>query len=87
MDAVRKCERCHKQRAESMFYDAFGKPTKTCVVCRTSKRESHIRNDKRIRVGRVDMKTCRKCGQEKPVSAFLPGFTHCRACQRERREQ
>lgn len=59
----------------------------TCKDCRA--KSKHGKNhDGTVKGGRDGVtKTCRKCGKEKPLQAFLPGFDHCRACQRERREQ
>lgn len=59
----------------------------TCKDCRAKSQKANERKNKQTtgRVGNIQTKTCRRCGKEKPLIEFLPGFDHCRECQRNRR--
>ena len=60
----------------------------TCKECRArQKRASQFKHEGVAKGGRKGVvKICTRCGREKPVLAFLPGFDHCRECPRNRRE-
>lgn len=81
------CSRCNKERDVTMFYDGYGKETRTCIKCRITRNQKrgYDFTGERERKIPEKTKTCKRCGQTKPLASFLPGFDHCRECQRKRR--
>ena len=79
------CTTCHIERNVSMFLDGYGKETKTCIKCRARKNRCNGYDFNGERRVPEKTRTCKRCGKTKPLVAFLPGFEHCRECQRKRR--
>ena len=79
------CTSCHKERDITMFLDGYGKETRTCIKCRIRRCRSRGHDPEGERRVPEKTKTCKRCGKTKPLAAFLPGFQHCRECQRKRR--
>lgn len=84
MDKTRRCLVCQR----ILDVDKFPRGSKfTCRECRERAKKSYkLEHGGTVKGGRMGVwKTCKKCGIEKPIIEFLPGFDHCRACQRARR--
>lgn len=81
------CTTCHKARDITMFYNGYGKETRTCIKCRIRKNQNRGYDFTGERERKIPEKTrmCKRCGKTKPLASFLPGFAHCRECQRKRR--
>ena len=87
MRITRTCTNCHATKTIDQFEAPNGGLYRTCATCRKrsmlNKRRYKLNEE--IKENKQNLKVCTKCGKEKPLLAFLPGFDHCRECQRERR--
>ena len=92
--SVKRCRRCGCLLPSEKFPTTpLGRIGGTCYDCRKAEIEDQ-KAKRRERdqtaehaAGNAQLKKCPACGQSKPLTAFLPGFSHCRECQRNRRER
>ena len=86
---LKQCHSCGVMKPRDAFAILpSGNRSNVCMLCRRrQKREWEHRTEceKEQKKQQRHMKHCPACGQDKPEEAFLPGFSHCRECQRKRR--
>lgn len=85
------CRVCREFKPRIEFSaTAAGRESTTCNECKRRIKQAqqyrHREMNSYPKESGVVTRVCKKCGQSKPERAFLPGFSHCRECQRKRRE-
>ena len=85
------CRRCRQWLPSAAFpVLPSGRIGSTCKECREAEaerqRQRHRDRNRLSGSASATGRRCTKCGELKPESAFLTGFSHCRECQRQRRE-
>ena len=86
---LRQCHVCGVMRPREEFaLLPSGNRSTTCMACRNRQKRSwehKVEYEKEQERQLRHTKHCPACGRDKPEWAFLPGFSHCRECQRKRR--
>lgn len=89
MIRTRQCRRCRAIKPVQDFGTrADGSRDAICRECREragAEAEYRAAEREAASIDERYWRRCPACGEVKPVTAFLPGFDHCRGCQRERR--
>lgn len=77
-DTHKYCKKCDSILHKSLFYKNKTKPdglASNCMECQKNhKRKTRIEN--------IELKTCPKCGIEKPITEFSKNQSWCKECNR-----
>ncbi|CEQ01687.1 Uncharacterised protein [[Clostridium] sordellii] len=72
------CKKCDSILHKSLFYKNKTKPDGLASNCIECQKKHKRKSPEKI----IELKTCPKCGKEKPITEFSKGQSWCKECNR-----